>query len=90
MSSAAKPPIEDKCPYATDPTELHKFLLKHEVGLNWDFNLHLNADGSVRKYDDYCEHCFSTAACFSKTQGDHAVYMHGVWVWLIKRQVIEA
>ena len=86
--SSAKPPIEDECPDATDPTELHKFLLKHEVGLNWDFSLHLNADGSVRKYDDYCKHCFSTAACFSKTA--HGVYMHGVWVWLITRRVIEA
>ena len=65
--SSAKPPIEDECPDATDPTELHKFLLKHEVGLNWDHNLHLNADGSVRKYDDYCKDCFIFAALFSNT-----------------------
>ena len=61
--SSAKPPIEDECPNATDPTELHKFLLKHEVSLVWNYIPRVNAEVGVLKYDDYCNVCFCAATC---------------------------
>jgi hypothetical protein len=75
-------------PNATDPTELHKFLLKHEVGLVWEYIPRVNADVGVRKYDDYCKVCFCAATCLQDTKESCRVWLHGIWVWAHAQEVI--
>ena len=71
---------EDSFTVVTDPTEMQKFMRQHDVGLVCKYNLRVNADVRVRKYDDYCAECFCLAVVLQELSEKSRVFAHGAMV----------